>query len=291
MGPVFRAYAVTAAVPAITSTSAAAAPGARLKMHREGPVLVLTLSNPAARNALNPSVYRAAAKAMRATSGFRTVRAIVLCGEGDHFSGGGDLRRLARQRKLPAAEQHGHIDALHEWIMAIQEAPQPVIAAVEGAAMGGGFSLCLACDLIVAAEDAKFAMSYVNVGLTPDGGGTDSLVRALPPQAALEMLLDGTPSTAKRLHELGVVNKVVPHGEAGATALAWAQQLARGPFEVQARIKQLVYSARGRSRREQLDAERESFLASLYSDESGERIKGFLSPRKKLTASEEGPER
>ncbi|KAI1691237.1 enoyl-CoA hydratase/isomerase domain-containing protein [Ditylenchus destructor] len=195
------------------------------------PVLILTLSNPEARNAINPSVYRAAAKAIRATAGFRTVRAIVLRGEGDHFSGGGDLRRLARQRKLPAAEQRGHIDALHEWLMAIEEAPQPVIAAVEGAAMGGGFSLSLACDLIVAAEDAKFAMSYINVGLSPDGGGTDSLARALPPQAALEMLLDGTPCTARRLHELGVVNKVVPHGEAGAAALAWAQQLARGPFE------------------------------------------------------------
>jgi enoyl-CoA hydratase/carnithine racemase len=279
---------MTGAVPTITSANAASAPGARLKMHREGPVLILTLSNPAARNALNPSVYRAAAKAIRATAGFRTVRAIVLCGEGEHFSGGGDLRRLARQRRLPASEQQGHIDALHEWIMAIEEAPQPVIAAVEGSAMGGGFSLCLACDLIVAAEDAKFAMSYVNVGLTPDGGGTDSLARALPPQAALEMLLDGTPCTAGRLHHWGVVNKVVPHGSACATALEWAQQLARGPFEVQARIKRLVHSARGRSRREQLDAERESFVESLYSDESGERIKEFLSPRKKR-APDEGP--
>lgn len=279
---------MTTAVPAITSASAARVSGARLEMHREGPVLILTLSNPEARNAINPAVYRSAAKAIRATAGFRTVRAIVLRGEGEHFSGGGDLRRLARQRKLPAAEQRGHIDALHEWLMAIEEAPQPVIAAVEGAAMGGGFSLCLACDLIVAAEDAKFAMSYINVGLSPDGGGTDSLARALPPQAALEMLLDGKPWTAGRLHGLGVINKVVPHGEAGAAALDWAQQLARGPFEVQARIKQLVYAARGRSRREQMEAERESFVTSLYSDESGERIKEFLSPRRKQEAGTRG---
>lgn len=264
------------------------APGARLRTHREGAVLVLTLSNPKARNALNPSVYRAAAQAVRATAGFRTVRAIVLTGEGAHFSGGGDLKRLARQRKFPEEEQRGHIDALHEWIMALHEAPQPVIAAVEGAAMGGGFSVCLACDLIVAAEDAKFAMSYVNMGLSPDAGGTDSLARALPPQAALEMLLDGTPVSAERLHGWGVVNKVVPSGTAYAAALDWAQQLARGPFEAQARIKQLVHGARGRSRREQLDAERESFLASLYGDESGDRIKAFLSPRKKHTPSE-GP--
>jgi enoyl-CoA hydratase/carnithine racemase len=260
--------------------------GARLRTHREGAVLVLTLSNPRARNALNPGIYRAAAQAVRATAGFRTVRAIVLTGEGAHFSGGGDLKRLARQRKFPEAEQRGHIDALHEWIMALQEAPQPVIAAVEGAAMGGGFSLCLACDLIVAAEDARFAMSYVNMGLSPDAGGTDSLARALPPQAALEMLLDGTPVSAERLHGWGVVNKVVPSGTSYAAALAWAQQLARGPFEAQAHIKALVHGARGRARREQLDAERESFLTSLYGDEAGERIKKFLAPRKAAQAGD-----
>ncbi len=246
-------------------------------MHREGAVLVLTLSNPAARNAINPSTYRAAAKAIRATAGFGTVRAIVLAGEGEHFSGGGDLRRLVRQRKLPPPEQMAHSDALNEWVMAMQEAPQPVIAAVEGMAAGSGFSVCLACDLIVAAEDARFMMSNVKFALTPDGGGTDSLA----PQAVLEMLLDGGPYAARRLHDWGVVNKVVPHGSAYATALTWAQQLARGPFEVQARIKQLVYSARGRSRREHLDVEREALVASLYSDESGERIKEFLASRKK----------
>jgi enoyl-CoA hydratase/carnithine racemase len=261
--------------------------GPRLRTHRDGAVLVLTLSNPRARNALNPSIYRAAAQAVRATAGFRTVRAIVLTGEGAHFSGGGDLKRLARQRKFPEVEQRGHIDALHEWIMALQEAPQPVIAAVEGAAMGGGFSVCLACDLIVAAEDARFAMSYVNMGLSPDAGGTDSLARALPPQAALEMLLTGEPVSAERLQGWGVVNKVVPSGTAYGAALAWAQELARGPFEAQARIKQLVHGARGRARREQLDAERESFLTSLYGDEAGERIKRFLAPRKAASTGEE----
>ena len=172
---------MTTAVPTITSASAASTSGARLKTHREGPVLVLTISNPAARNALDPSVYRAAAKALRATSGFRTVRAIVLCGEGEHFSGGGDLRRVA-----------------------------------------GGFSLCLACDLIVAAEDAKFAMSYVNVGLTPDGGGSDSLVRSLPSQAALEMLLDGTPCSAKRLHDCAARHGLRHGARMGAAVVARA---------------------------------------------------------------------
>ncbi|QSI30116.1 enoyl-CoA hydratase [Variovorax sp. RKNM96] len=272
----------SAAVPAITSAgTASSASAAKLQMHREGAVLVLTISNPAARNTVNPSIYRAAAKAIRAASRFRTVRAIVLTGEGEHFCVGGDLRRLVRQRKLPQSEQLAHSDALNEWVMAMQEAPQPVIAAVEGTAAGSGFSLCLACDLIVAAEDAEFVMSNVNFGLSIDGGGTDSLARSLPPQAVIEILLGGAVHHARRLHDWGVVNRIVPHGTAYATALAWAQKLAQGPFDVQARIKELVHSARGRSRREQLDAERGVLVESLYSDESGKRIKEFLAARKK----------
>ncbi|MGO4395992.1 oxepin-CoA hydrolase, alternative type [Variovorax sp. M-6] len=256
-------------------------PGPRLLFRRDGPVLVLTLSNPAARNAMHPSLYRTAVELMREAAGDRRIRAIVLAGEGDHFCGGGDLKRLADQRRQPREQQLGHLDALHDWVMAMQDAPQPVIAAVEGAAAGGGFSLCLGCDLIVAAEDAKFVMSYVKVALSPDGGGSDSLARALPPQAALELLLDGGVCSPERLHALGVVNRLVPHGQALETALAWAHRLAAGPFDAQARIKQLVHAARGRSRRAQLDAERDAFVESLYSEDCGDGIAAFLSARRR----------
>lgn len=253
---------------------------ARLQVRQDGPVLVMTISNPAARNAMHPSLYRAAVDTLGMAASDRSVRAIVLTGEGDHFCGGGDLKRLQAQRELPREQQKDHLDALHAWVMAMHDAPQPVIAAVEGAAAGGGFSVCLGCDLIVAAEDAKFVMSYVKLALTPDGGGSDSLARALPPQMALELLLDGGVCTAERLHALGVVNRVVAHGEAFATAMAWAQRLAAGPFDAQARIKQLVHAARGRSRRTQLDAERDAFVESLYSDACGEGIASFLNARR-----------
>ena len=254
-------------------------PTARLLVRREGPVLVLTLSNPAMRNAMHPSLYRSAVDVLRRVAHDRSVRAIVLTGEGDHFCGGGDLNRLAAQRQRPPQEQATHLDALHDWVMAMHDAPQPVIAAVEGAAAGGGFSVCLGCDLIVAASDAKFVMSYVKLALTPDGGGSDSLARALPPQMALELLLDGGMCTADRLHAIGLVNRVVPHGSALAAAMDWAQRLAAGPFDTQARIKQLVHAARGRSRRAQLDAERDAFVDSLYSDACGEGIAAFLRGR------------
>ncbi len=252
---------------------------ARLLAQLEGRVLALTISNPALRNAMSPDLYPAAATAFRAAAMDDGIGAIVLAGEGQHFCGGGNLNRLRAQRGLPPESQARHLDALHDWVVAMRACPKPVIAAVEGAAAGGGFSICLGCDLIVAAEDAKFVMSYVKAGLSPDGGGSDALAHALPAQAALEVLLDGAPVSAARLHALGVVNRVVASGTAVQEAMAWATRLAHGPAGAQGRIKQLVYGARGRAQRAQLDAERDAFVASLYGDECGEGIAAFLEKR------------
>ena len=249
-------------------------------MRRAGRVLHLTLSNPALRNAMTPDLYPAAIAAFRDASIDDGIGAIVLSGGGAHFCGGGNLNRLLAQRELPRESQARHLDSLHDWVGAMRACPKPVIAAVEGAAAGAGFSIALACDLIVAAEDAKFVMSYAKVGLSPDGGGTDALAHAMPPQAALGILLDASPVTAKRLYELGVVNRVVPSGSALAEATAWAERLAAGPAAAHARIKALVYAARGRSQRAQLDAERDAFVESLYGEECGEGIAAFLGKRR-----------
>jgi enoyl-CoA hydratase/carnithine racemase len=253
---------------------------ARLLSERRGRVLLLTIHNPEARNALHPSLYPQATAIFRQACDDEGLGAIVLCGDGAHFCGGGDLRRLQQQRERPPETQAEILDHLHDWIEAMRACPQPVIAAVEGAAAGGGFSVALGCDLIVAAEDARFVMSYVRIGLSPDGGGSDALARALPPQAALELLLDGDVATASRLHALGLVNRIVPAGMAMATALEWAERLAAGPRSAQQRIKQLVYAARGRGHRAQLDAERDAFVAGLYGPECGEGIAAFLGKRK-----------
>lgn len=254
-------------------------PAARLLEERRGRVLLLTLSNPTARNAMSPDLYRAATPLFRKAATDDSIGAIVLTGEGEHFCGGGNLNRLRAQRGQPSADQVTNLDAFHGWITAMRECPKPVIAAVEGAAAGGGFSVALACDLLVAAEDAKLVMSYARIGLSPDGGGSDSLAQAVPPQAALEMLLDGETIPVSRLHALGVVNRVVRRGAALAAALEWAEKLARGPSLAHAKIKQLVYAARGRSARAQLDAERDAFIECLYGNECGEGIAAFLEKR------------
>jgi enoyl-CoA hydratase/carnithine racemase len=252
---------------------------ARLLEERRGRVLLLTLSNPSARNAMSPDLYRAATPLFRNAGTDDAIGAIVLTGEGEHFCGGGNLNRLRAQRGQPSSGQVGHLDAFHGWITAMRECPKPIIAAVEGAAAGGGFSVALACDLIVAAEDAKLVMSYARIGLSPDGGGSDSLAQALAPQAALEILLNGDVTPVSRLHALGVVNRVVPRGTAVSAALEWAEKLAHGPALAHGKIKQLVHAARARTARTQLDAERDAFIECLYADECGEGIAAFLEKR------------
>ncbi|MVO97922.1 enoyl-CoA hydratase-related protein, partial [Rhizobium leguminosarum] len=130
------------------------------------------------------------------------------------FCAGGNLQRLQARRQEDAEAQAQGVEALHQWIETLSTYPKPVIAAVEGAAAGAGFSLALACDMVVAARDAAFVMAYAGVGLSPDGGATWSLARALPRQLAAELLLCGERIGAERLHALGVVNRLARPGEA-----------------------------------------------------------------------------
>ncbi len=131
--------------------------------------LVLTLSNPGARNALHPDMYAAGIEALATAERDPGIRAVVLTGADRFFCAGGNLNRLLDNRSKDPSYQADSIDQLAAWVTAIHASTKPVIAAVEGAAAGAGFSLALACDLIVAAHDAKFVMSYARVGLTPDG--------------------------------------------------------------------------------------------------------------------------
>jgi len=169
---------------------------------------------------------------------------------------------------------------LHGWIEAIRDCPKPVIAAVEGGAAGAGFSLALACDLIVAGASAKFLMAYVKAGLTPDAGASWFLTHALPRQLATEMLIEGKPVAASRLLELGIVNKVVPDGTVMDAALSWADELAQLSPNAVERIKSLVREAEGNALSRQLESEKLNFVESLYHEDALEGISAFLQKRK-----------
>ena len=250
-----------------------------LLTRREGAVLVLSNNNVAARNALSFEFYAAVTDALRDAASDPSVGAIVLTGEGGHFCSGGDLRQLAKRRELSVAERRVRLEGLHDLIRVVRDCPKPVIAAVEGAAAGAGLSLAMACDMLVAAKDAKFTVAYVKVGLTPDGGATAFLAEFVSRQVLTELCLTGAPLSGEQMHALGAVNRLVASGDALSTAIALATDIAKGPQHAMSRIKHLCRHAMRNSLDDQLELEAQSMVEAMASDESLEGINAFLNKR------------
>ena len=250
-----------------------------LTVRTEGAVRVLINSNPAARNAITPALYDALPAALIDAAKDPAIGAIVFAGEGDFFCAGGDLRQLATRRELSVPERLEKIGRLHDLVRAIRACPKPVIAAVEGGAAGAGMSLALACDMLVAADNAFFTMAYVKVGLSPDGGATSFLAQLLPPQQMMELCLLGERIPAGRLHALGAVNRLVAPGATLEEAVKLAERIAGGPANAAARIKRLCENAGHASLDEQLDLEAALMAESQGDDEAQEGIRAFFEKR------------
>jgi enoyl-CoA hydratase/carnithine racemase len=252
----------------------------QLKSSSHGSTMILTLSNPGARNALGPGVYAAGIEALNMAADQRDVKSVVITGEGEHFSAGGNLQRLQANRAKPPEHQAASIDSFHAWIECLETFPKPVIAAVEGAAAGAGFSLVLACDLVVAARDSVFALAYSNVGLSPDGGATWQLARKVPRNLANQWLMLGERLTADTLFQHGLVNQICAPGQALTEALALADRLNARPSNVLGSIKELLADAAHDRLDEQLDAERDHFVRNLHHPNGGIGIQAFLDKSK-----------
>jgi 2-(1,2-epoxy-1,2-dihydrophenyl)acetyl-CoA isomerase len=188
-------------------------------------VATITLNRPETLNALNADMRRELLAAVKAAGRADAVRAVVLTGEGRGFCSGADLRggaaELAYRRVLT--------DAYNPLITAIRQLPKPVIAAVNGVAAGAGFSLALACDLIYAAEEARFIQAFTRIGLVPDTGSTRALVRALGRHRAAALIFTGEPISAADAKEAGIVNEVVPAARLAEAVRTMATTLAAGP--------------------------------------------------------------
>ncbi|WEE76693.1 enoyl-CoA hydratase [Comamonas testosteroni] len=250
-----------------------------LLIRREGAVLVLSNNNPAARNALSPEFYAAVTTALADAAADAGVGAVVLTGEGGHFCAGGDLRQLARRRELPVEQRREKLEGLHDLIRAVRDCSKPVIAAVEGAAAGAGLSLALACDMLVAARDSLFSVAYVKVGLTPDGGATAFLAEFVSRQVLTELCLTGERISGERMHALGPVNRLAEPGQALVDAIALAAQIATGPDQAMALIKDLCRRAPRNTLEQQLELEAQHMVNSQGSEESREGIAAFLEKR------------
>jgi enoyl-CoA hydratase/carnithine racemase len=246
---------------------------------QEDQTLILTLSDLATRNSLSPQAVSAAIEALNQADQNPEVRVVVLRGDGAHFCAGGNLHGLAARRQSGPAAQAQMLDLLHQLIEALRVFGKPVIAAVEGAAAGAGFSLALACDLIVAAEDARFILSYAKVGLTPDGGATWHLSRALPRQLVQQLVWLAEPASARQLQAFGLVNRVTDSGQAFTEALAIAARLAEMAPNALAAAKELLNDAPTHSLAEQLQAERNHFIETLFHRNAGEGLQAFFEKR------------
>ncbi|MEV5848599.1 crotonase/enoyl-CoA hydratase family protein [Streptomyces sp. NPDC051985] len=218
-------------------TTEATAPAARYET-RDG-VGVITLNRPEALNAVNSALSSAVGEALEQAAADPAVRVVVITGTGRAFCAGADLKELAQRRPVdaPGHPEWGFAGIVRHWI------DKPVIAAVNGFAMGGGTEIVLACDLVVAAESATFGLPEVRRGLIAAGGGVVRLQRQLPLRRALELALTGEPVTAATACEWGLVNRVVPDGELLAAALDLAGRVAaNAPLSIQ-HSKRMMYRA------------------------------------------------
>jgi len=252
-----------------------------IQLEMRDSVCVLTLNRPDRLNALTVEVAKDF-KAAIAEAIERGARAIVLTGAGRAFSAGGDLREMQE-----IAKKDGRVEAffdeplrlLNDAIVLIRETPVPFIAAVNGVASGGGCNLALACDLVIAAESAKFNQAFIKIGLTPDCGGTFMLPRLVGWKRATELLFTGDLVGARAAADMGMINSVTPDDELMSRAMAMAEKLAQAPTAAIAEIKKLLEASARNDLRSQLDLERETQIESGKTKDFVEGVSAFLEKR------------
>ncbi|MBP2403435.1 enoyl-CoA hydratase/isomerase family protein [Streptomyces syringium] len=202
----------------------------------------ITLNRPGVLNAITPDQRERLISLLDQDSADPGVRAVVITATGKGFCAGADLRTAstAPAERVPGDVARTIRRGAQRLISAVLDCEKPVIAAVNGTAAGLGAHLALACDLVLAAESARFIEVFVRRGLVPDGGGAYLLPRLVGPQRAKELLFFGDALTATEAERLGLVNRVVPETELATTARSWAARLATGPTRTLALAKQLV---------------------------------------------------
>ncbi len=262
------------------SKSKSAAPA--VVLDRDGGLAVLTLDRPKAYNAMNAELVEGMLDALIECDDDPAVRAVMITGAGTAFCAGGDIRAMVehdeyegsatRFLKLLTVDLHGAIATLNRM-------PKPVIAAVNGAAAGAGFSLALACDLVVAAESATLTMAYTRIGAAPDGSSTHFLTRLVGAKRAYDLIANNPVLSAAEAKELGIVNEVFADDSFADQARAYAARLAAGPTRALGLAKQLLASVPGASLETQMEFERRAIAACGATDDFREGIRAFLDKR------------
>jgi 2-(1,2-epoxy-1,2-dihydrophenyl)acetyl-CoA isomerase len=246
----------------------------------DGPAARILLNRPEALNAWNGQFGEDLLDAVTAVAGDDSVRAVLLTGAGRGFSSGADLKEQRTGRDGGAPDLSARLKEIyHPIITGLREMPKPVVAAVNGPAVGIGCSLALAADLIVAAESAYFLLAFVNIGLVPDGGSTAFLPARVGYARAAEMAMLGEQVPAEQALEWGLVNRVVPDDELETASGELLDRLANGPTRSYAGAKKLLNRRTYADLAGQLDAEAETQKEQGSSEDFVEGVLAFVEKR------------
>ena len=238
-------------------------------------VLRITIDRPEKKNALTGAMYTALADAVEQGEANPDVRVLLLHGNGDSFTAGNDLEDFVANPWKGQA----HPPAVR-FITTVVQAKKPIVAAVQGSAAGVGVTILLHCDLVYAADNAKLMMPFVNLGIVPEAGSTVILPALIGHQVAAELLMLGTPISAQRAYELGMVNAVVALEALLPTAMNAAQMLAEKPAAALRATKALMKKAGAAELERALREEVEVIAQRLGSPETREALTAFLQKRK-----------
>lgn len=247
----------------------------------KGGVATVTMNRPDALNALSLQLTADLDAAFRRVI-LDDARAVILTGNGRAFCSGGDLREMKSMW-----EKGGRIEAfledplgaLHGVIRLIRETPVPFVAAVNGVCAGAGVNFALACDIVIAAEDASFREAFVRIGLSPDCGGTFFLPRAVGEKAAAELFMTGDAVDAHRALAIGMINRVVANDSLMDAATEFAAKLAAGPTGSIGRIKQMLNASFSNDLGQQLSLEHQCQIESGKSADFKEGVAAFFDKR------------
>lgn len=238
----------------------------------------IAFNRPEAMNALDEATSLAFAAAVARVVDDPQVKVICLAGEGRAFAAGGDLAAF-RDSDDPSALAGRIIPPFNEALLRLAQAPQPVLAIVQGAAAGAGMSIALMADLAIASDKASFTLAYPKVGVVPDCGGSWALVRLMGLRKAMEIALLSPQLSAADALALGLVNRVVPHDELEAAAADWAKRLAGAAPVAQGLTKKLIRAAQTADLAAQLAAEQAGFMACAKTEDFAEALDAFFARR------------
>lgn len=243
---------------------------------------LLILDRPSAYNAFDGDMIRSLASHLISLALKESIKAVVISGKGKAFCAGGDLRWVAGVEGGARAAFHELAASYHQAIVEIRSMPKPVIAAINGLAAGGGFSLALACDFRVMEKGAMLRQAYTSNGLSIDGGGTHTLPRLVGAARALEIAVFDRPIDAQRALEWGLVTEVVEDGRSVERALSMAREISSGSLPSFAASKALIRDSFETPLETHLERERKALSLCAGTPEGMEGVKAFTEKRRPL---------